>query len=465
MTPTEMDMMPEQRSPGTYRDLAAQCDRLAAFLIGIVWPVFLVPSPLSAHFFISLAVAMLSAAVLIENRQSPPLRLLAGQVFSPFRAAPAFAIALLTLVVVSLLSVFWSIAPELTLNRAAQFAAITVVGIMFTGLAGRLAHTPLLEWLAIGIILGCIVAGLDRVLGSPLLEAVGENPDAASYNRPIWHYSVLLCPVLWLWPKNRLLVTAAAAVVAASVATSEMEAAKLGLLAGAFTLVFALVSVRAAKAALAIAFVAAMVFLPFFIGTLAKALPQELVLAIGYKSALVRVEIWSHIQAQLIDVLPFGIGFNATRFSPPMDPVMFNGEVADPGGPPFHPHNTPLQVMYEVGLLATAAVVVIGLSALAWIGRQNRRVAIPALVAFASVLAAIQVSAGAWPTWRIALYALVAGIFVVVAERARTQKGSAHSSARWVDGGPPREDRNHSGKDQQARYQCHDLDVKAGERR
>jgi O-antigen ligase len=134
----------------------------------------------------------------------------------------------------------------------------------------------------------------------------------------------------------------------------------------------------------------------------------------------VRLEIWSFAHDRIMEKLPTGWGFDASRTIG--DTPRTLGE-ASFNAIPLHPHSLSLQIWLELGavgaVLAAAAILALGIAASRTLGRQPAAAA-AATAALASAAAIWNVSYGAWQEWWIAAV-FAAAAFAILARREETE--------------------------------------------
>lgn len=396
----------------TMKQIAGRLDQSAAILIGLLWPLLLVPSPTITGAIAIVSSVILSVATLFDARaQGKPISAIFRE-FRRFSVAPWTFSALAALVALALASTFWSIKPYFTLNRAWQFAAMIAISCLFLSLAPRLSRTSLFKWLALGPGLAVLLILADRSLGHPILKMAGLPALDIEYGRASLHFGLMAFPAL-VFSKEKVWVGAGIfSFVLIAVFFSTNEAAKLGVIFGVFILAVALLRPALAYGLIVVGFVGSMLVLPLYIGSASVWLAELPFLPELPLSFLARTEIWTEIQNRLMDAQPLGIGLEATRHTPAMDAIVIRGYTMAEARAPFHPHSMPLQIMYELGIFGSLLVLTIGLGALRWCLRQDRIVAAISLASFSAMFGAFLVANSTWPTWRIALMALIAGLLL-----------------------------------------------------
>lgn len=122
-----------------------------------------------------------------------------------------------------------------------------------------------------------------------------------------------------------------------------------------------------------------------------------------------RMEIWDAVSGRILEKPWFGWGLEAIRFMPDL---IADNAVYMRGRPnTLHPHNGPLQVWVELGVVGVGMALGIVLLLLRRIGRLPDAPQTLALATFASVAVMASISHGLWQSWWLGLIG-IAAVFV-----------------------------------------------------
>jgi O-antigen ligase len=198
---------------------------------------------------------------------------------------------------------------------------------------------------------------------------------------------------------GRLLAAGLYAIVALAIVNSDSGAGVLGLVVG--TLMFGLAWMVPGMAAwlMRIVFVAAMALAPVF-GPLSDALiPDRVHQSLSQNHSRARVDIWHSFDAA-IRAQPFlGAGFGASpllRQTSVATRIPEENRVLLGVG---HPHNAPIQVWTELGLVGAALAGLVGLLAMHRIDGQPRAARALGLALIAAIFSVGMIGHGAWQGW------------------------------------------------------------------
>ena len=307
-----------------------------------------------------LLVTALVAGVLAW-RSGQPLRL-------PGRKGLAAAGLLL---VWCLITSFWSFDPEAALILTARITVLFAAGALLFAVAGALDETArrrLGRWLASGIGLSLALMAAEIAFDYPLFRALrpemSEHADIrVALNRGATAMAILVWPVmasLWTSGMGR-------AAFALPIATGLVlpflasMAAIAGFAGGAIVAAAAAAHAKAGRVILIVATVAALAGGPIAAKWL-YALEWQGAAWLS-PSAQHRVEIWNFTAGLIAEKPILGWGFDASRHISDARP-----QIEDSGRVTMslHPHNAPLQILLELGIVG--GLIALGL-ALILIGR------------------------------------------------------------------------------------------------
>jgi len=325
------------------------------------------------------------------------------------RTAPALdrSLALLAALFILLLwaGLLWSIAPQRTMRGALQMTGLLIVALVLTGEREPLwGSADLIFRVAlIAAIVGSTLAFLDFVTGHPIMRHVLAHPELpgvldTKFDRGFTYESVLIWPIVAAgWAAGRRgLAVAALAVLAAALAASHTDAARLAFLVGLAVLALAALAPRLAAAALA-AGVALAVATPVFVAAFGR---QLIPLANGVKHSFAhRLEIWDYMTARTWERPLLGWGWWSAQALPIQPEELARYLYVSPAGSP-HPHNQWLQLWVETGIpgaLLGAAFALIVLHRGLKLGRQHRPFALACFAAaMVPSLASFDLAADSW---------------------------------------------------------------------
>jgi O-antigen ligase len=399
---------PAPRSPF----LVASVGLLAAL------PVVAVFSSRSGPLMISLAAAAALGASASEGRLAHDTRRLGQALVSPL------GLLALSFLAWALASIAWSPFPRASLHAWGEFvlpvAAASVLGVTLPGRLSRLA-----VWtLAAGVALAAILILIELATGLGLRNAMGLRAVTFIFNRPVLTACLLAIPLASLLAAagHRWAAAGLLALAAAATARSESGAAVLALIVAAGVYGVARAAPRLTLWLAAAAITAALLAAPFMGSAAERLLPPKVHDNLASTSSRARVEIWKVFGAAALQRPLIGSGFGT---SPRAHETPAARWVTGPNAKLLavgHPHNAPLQIWTETGLVGILLVLAILLRTLMSVAAHAPRERAPILALTAAILAVSLVGHGAWQGW----WPAAIGVAVVLFLHARALKRPAH---------------------------------------
>ncbi len=319
-------------------------------------------------------------------------------------AVMMFAALLLVCAIASL----WGFAVIGSLFLTLRVGAILAAGLVFftiaqsfdDGMRERIGH-----WLLAGVLAALAIMTAEIALDFPLFGFIkGPFPENANLGPRLNRGATALAMLTWpaavlLWQRGfTWAVLPLAVLVAGLLSMLSSAAALLGFVAGGLTALVALGNRKASRALVVAATVAAFVGMPF---------AAKLMYGLGwhksgwlFSSARHRIMIWNYT-TQLIEQKPWlGWGFDASRAITRARAESLASELALL---PLHPHNAPLQILFELGIPGVALTL-----ALLWLlARRIEVLPRPARVCgqalFITTLAIASTAYGVWQNQWLAM--------------------------------------------------------------
>lgn len=263
------------------------------------------------------------------------------------------------------------------------------------------------------IVLVAVFIVIETRAGGGIKRSFGLAGDLFRMNRAAVMIGLMLPLVLLTTRSNlRLLfVTLAIAAAILGIFSSQSETAKLTLLVVLAVMGFAALAPSAAFLAVGGLAVAATLLMPIIAPNILLVIPPMVQDYVGYASLTIRGEIWREFGALfwLKPVLGFGFDASSSIASTSIGAALpYERRALLAWG---HPHNIPLQVWFEFGLvggLVLTALVAAAFRAL-WDLPDRERSA--AITIFAGVYVTSAVSHGAWQEWWWCLIGLIIVMF------------------------------------------------------
>lgn len=332
-------------------------------------------------------------------------------------------LCLAALALLALASAAWSLDSARGAWHALQFGG----SVALAGLAGALAArfsgpgSALKYGLTAGVALASAVMLYEFRTEGAIREALGLQIAFFRLNRAAVAVVLFLPLACALLLRGRALVATLVlmAVAVTAALMSESNSAKLGVLVALLVSPFALLAPRAAHRVVGVGVVGTMLAMPLVAPVVNDLLPGWVHARPGFASMIVRGEVWREITPLLAPRPFFGWGLEATQAFARIPGI------EDVGPERFfllaqgHPHNAPLQIWLELGLvgaLLAAAALGFGFRALERLPAHL----LPAATTTAAIAFAIAcVSHGAWQAWWWGLLGLVAIAFAAAASQPR----------------------------------------------
>lgn len=334
-------------------------------------------------------------------------------------------------------STLWSVDSDSSLSKAGQLAAL-LIGGLFAVTCIQMAplferrHMPAAAVFGFSAIVSIVVF---LILSSGgIVEAMlfdGRNV-LDRFNRFAAALAVIAFPVLFLIPQlhfssatTRVLLLASGLLILLILVKLNMSAAPLAFIVGGC--VFVLTCVRSILGAIALLFI----LIGITVGPIVIVTTDFMPLESLPNSFLHRIAIWEFVLEKVVEQPFLGWGLNAARDIPGGQEIVssnaLNGVIGslpqwefmqtlNPQKLPLHPHNGPLQIILELGLIGFSVVVLLFLRLVLSIHRSGLTQEAKA-TCYSTIGAALMIgglSFGVWQSWWIATLILAAMICALV---------------------------------------------------
>ena len=312
-----------------------------------------------------------------------------------------------------LVSVLWSPATERGAVHAIRATTGALLIVALLAFASANPQKRLGSALAGGLIIGAVLLLVNLLTHNEVRSWVGLSADPWRTNRAAVAIALLLPLALLLsWRSARAVAVALAGLSLAAIFYSSAQLAVL--VAAMVWMASALLGARIVHRIVAASTVVATITMPVLVGYANAVVPASLHEKVGYGTLTIRGEIWAAF-AKLIPERPFfGFGLEASNVIGKTEHVAELTERHRELLSFTHPHNAPLQIWFELGLLgALFAVVLIVLAFRAMEHLPPDRLR-SATATAAGVFAVAAVSHGAWQSWWICLVGLVAVLYALL---------------------------------------------------
>lgn len=416
LDPGTLDLAPPQPILTGPRRILSEVLWRAAMAVLAVMPLGMAIAHRSSPFFLVLSALCVLGAVAAEGR----LKELARDIGNALR--PPLGLVALAFLGWSLVSVGWSEFRGLSLRALGEFwlplAAALVLGLRLPQRMTRLAF-----WILAGsAVAACLLIIAELSTGLTMRQSLGMRFNSYIFNRPALTLLVLAPPLaVWLAGRERIggaLALAFSAFLLGTAAYSDSGAASLGFIVTLIVFLFARLAPRTSLCLAAGAIVVVMAGAPFFGSVSDRLISSSLHERLANAHSRERVDIWLSF-GSAIQARPFlGAGFGV---SPRMRDASVAEKVPEARRTLLavgHPHNTPVQIWAELGIVGAALALVILLLTLRIVSRQPHIVRAASLSLMAGAVAVALVGHGAWQGW----WAASLGAAIVWMLAARTTR-------------------------------------------
>ncbi len=328
---------------------------------------------------------------------------------------------------------FWGFDGTRSLVLVARIAVIFAAGLMLFAVVRRLddeVRGRLGGWLLAGILIALAIMVVEIAFRFPIFEIItGQRADetnmAARLNRGATAVAMMVWPAAAaLWRRGRVW---AALILGAAVVTvlSQMAsgAALLGAVAGALTVALALTHRKAGHAFLVVATIVALAGTTLAANEFAKRDWQHA--AWLEDSARHRVEIWKYTAGLVAQKPLTGWGFDAARAISKARPF---DQLGERQLMPLHPHNAPLQILLELGVVGAVLILALMILLAGRIEGLPRSSRLCGQALFVSTLAIAYTAYGLWQNqWLAMMFSAAVLIPLTSPALAKLSAPRAHS--------------------------------------
>lgn len=348
-----------------------------------------------------------------------------------WRSVLPFAVVLGLLALWGALSAAWSIAPGLSLERAARFAGLAICGLFICqGVCARggadrdAVAAGLLAGLGVAACLSAAGLAWQQFAGKPFPLALNYKPFATVAATLLFPAAGVLCA-----DGARRLAAAGGLVLAALFLWADSLAAAVAVAVGGVVLGVVYFGGRRAAYAVAAAAVAAILVVPALAAwSDAPSQIQDREVRLR-QSAMHRIVVWDFVGQRILERPLLGWGLGTARRVPgaaanPLDRPRYRQALLSSGiSPdtelrtlPLHPHNAGLHLWLELGAPGLFLYLALCAMCLRQVVRATPdRVALAAGTAtVAAVIVIAQVSFSAWQSWWVATQFLAAAILIAL---------------------------------------------------
>jgi len=329
---------------------------------------------------------------------------------------------ILGMLLLVLLSIFWSYESALTLDRLPRTLIAVISGLVFItavkGLDDRTARIFSRCFLA-SMMLVLVLIMIESVSGGLLLPYSRTDNTGVfflnQFNRPLSIMSVLIWPVVVILARrNWRLATAAIGLYLACLSFFINISAFAAIAVGAIVFAFVYMLPKTGPLIVGVILATTIVAAPTIDHYLPapKTLFEKLSLP---RSTYHRLLIWNFTSQRIAERPVLGWGFNTSRQMPGGQKNLDVSEVALP----LHPHNAALQWRLELGVLGAlfGAAIVLVSTEMARRYAAGRVARAGAVASIGATFVIAMISFGAWQTWWISGMFLIAGFTILVCRR------------------------------------------------
>ena len=337
-------------------------------------------------------------------------------------ARPEAHVLVAALVLLSV-SVMWSPATEHGAVHAFRIvmAALLIAALLAFGSTARLEGLD--RALFFGLAAGALLLLANLLLDGAMRSWMGFSPDVWRMNRAAVAI-VLFLPLalLLVWRSSRARTVALIGICLPAVFLSQSESAQLAAIVTAAVWAAATLHPLVVHRLVGATMVTAVLVMPFVVRFANDLVPAAVHAKVGYATLTIRGEIWTAFADLVPERLLLGHGMEASTiiWKTPMAaslPQSVRDLLAF-----THPHNAPLQVWFELGLVGAIFVAVLIVFALRAMERLPTERLSAATATTAAVFTVSTVSHGAWQSWWFCLVGLVAATYAMLPTRLEDHK-------------------------------------------
>jgi O-antigen ligase len=377
-----------------------------------------------------LVLTALGCAIAARNRQAlfPPL-------------ARRIAWLLSALCIWAVISTIWAVDARLGLLESARFTGTAIAGIIVLGAASTLGpkdRTNVCRALILGTAIGYTLFALEiateglilRTASAWISDGKKRFIFSVAYNRATSVIALLSWPILLLLLRRRAWLAAIAVFLVGLGFVIELQksASTIALLVGGATFALVWVGGRRLITGIAIVIGVAILTSPLLPLTVLEPMRVAEVYPQVGQSESHRLLIWKFVAERINERPLFGWGMNSSR-AIPGGKSLVPTEVPSAQSPgrvsadtnmgeqlPLHPHNAPLQLWLELGVIGAVlgGGVVIGALHMCRRRSMGRLESSVAAAAIVSVVAISAMSFSVWQSWWLSIIWLTASFLVAV---------------------------------------------------
>lgn len=338
-----------------------------------------------------------------------------------------FSIALALLVVWCAIASAWGYDIGESLVLLLRVAVIFAVGMVLFPIVASLddaSKARVSLWLIAGLVLSLIFMAIEIGLGYPTIRAVKDVSDgreAIAFSRGAIALSLIVWPaVAFLWSRGigwkALVIPVVLGVLTIFLETA---AATLGFAIGVVTILLVVCHRKIGRLATLAACVVAFVVLPFAM----REMHNHGWHRADWLSASEqhRVEIWNFSLQKIAEKPVLGWGFDGSRH---IAQHFFGADETHRSVLPLHPHNGPLQILLELGVVGAFIVLALLWLLAAQLDNLSRPTRECGQAMFVAALAVGCVAFGQWQNWWVALIFSVALLVPLTAAAPAGESGN-----------------------------------------
>ncbi|AHB49790.1 hypothetical protein W911_00345 [Hyphomicrobium nitrativorans NL23] len=336
---------------------------------------------------------------------------------------------LIAALVLLCLSVMWSPANEHGASHAFRvvMAAFLITALLAFGSMASL--TNLGPALAMSLAAGAVLILANLHVGDETRSWIGLSPDLWRMNRAAVAI-VLFAPLalLLLWRSSRLLAVGLVAVCLAAVFFSFSESAQFATLVVAAVWAASSLNPILVHRLVGVSMVTTLLVMPFVVRFANEIVPAAVHEKVGYGVLTIRGEIWTAFADLVPERFLLGYGIEASNVIAKTPTAASLPESVRDLLAFSHPHNAPLQVWFELGLVGALLVAVLIVFALRAMERLPADRLGAATATAAAVFTVSAVSHGAWQSWWFCLVGLVAAAYAMLPAQSDGNNGVRRES-------------------------------------
>lgn len=330
------------------------------------------------------------------------------------------------IIALAFISSLWAPDQGTSVERSLKIISVFVPGILLLAVTRKLSKPTfgLIYSAAAIYALLCLFLYIEKQSGHIILETVlGHDIKSHKLNRSFVVLVLFSIPLLAaiknleLETKKKIFISSAVILLTTfSLSAAESQTSQLCFLVGLFFIYAFPANQKLFFKSLAALVLIMVLILPFIIGPLKDAIPQEMLVDgfLRQASVIHRLEVWNHAATQALNSPIYGNGVESLRFLKAENYMEF--QEADTV---LHAHNAVLQIWVEFGIIGALATILMLYYIFSSIQKiENRETKNLYLASFMTCLCCALIGYGLWQGWLLGLFFFIAAATIMMRQNS-----------------------------------------------